>query len=90
MSQENDQSFVILVSKSPLQVSAKLTGLCSHDTLDQTFLNAFDTPLEATYIFPLPPQAAVTSYRLEVKNRVVEGVIKERGEARREYTQAVP
>ncbi|GAQ92568.1 poly (ADP-ribose) polymerase [Klebsormidium nitens] len=72
-----------------VKVFAKLTGLCSHVTLDQTFLNAFDTPLEATYIFPLPPQAAVTSFRLEVKNRVVEGVIKERGEARQEYSQAV-
>jgi hypothetical protein len=31
----------------------------------------------------------VTSFQLELKNQVVEGVIKERGEARREYTQAI-
>jgi hypothetical protein len=72
-----------------VQVCAQLSGLSGHINLDQTFLNSYDTPLEATYIFPLPAQAAVTSFRLEVKNRVVEGVIKERGEARQEYTQAI-
>src|SRR5262249_27768151 len=46
-------------------------------------------PIEATYIFPLPDRAAVTHFRMEVAGRVVEGVLKERGEARREYDQAV-
>jgi hypothetical protein len=64
---------------SAFQVSAKVSSLSSHITLDQTFLNAFDAPLEATYIFPLPSRAAVTSFRLEVKDRVVEGIIKGEG-----------
>ena len=58
-------------------------------TLQQTFVNTHDEPLEATYIFPLPDRAAVTRFRLEVAGRVVEGVLKERGAARREYDQAI-
>ena len=58
-------------------------------TVRQTFVNATDEPLEATYIFPLPDRAAVTDFRMEVAGRVVEGVLKERGQARREYTQAM-
>ena len=58
-------------------------------TVRQTFVNATDEPLEATYIFPLPDRAAVTEFRMEVAGRVVEGVLKERGQARREYGQAM-
>ncbi|GAQ84765.1 hypothetical protein KFL_002050070 [Klebsormidium nitens] len=72
-----------------IKVAAKVSSLSSHITLEQTFLNAFDAPLEATYIFPLPSRAAVTSFRLEVRDRVVEGVTKEREEARQGYTQAI-
>ncbi len=57
--------------------------------LTQTFGNRFDQPLEATYIFPLPDRAAVTEFRMEVGERVVEGVLKERGQARADYDTAV-
>ncbi len=45
--------------------------------------------LEATYVFPLPPRAAVTAFRMEADGHVVEGVLKERGQARADYTQAL-
>ena len=45
--------------------------------------------LEATYIFPLPDRAAVTAFRMEVAGRIVEGDLKERGEAREEYEKAI-
>ncbi|MEK6233305.1 MAG: VIT domain-containing protein [Planctomycetales bacterium] len=72
-----------------LDVRANVIGLTSHVTIRQTFRNAFDEPLEATYIFPLPDRAAVTSFKLRVAGRTVEGVLRERGEARREYDQAI-
>ena len=55
----------------------------------QTFVNAFDEPLEATYIFPLPDRAAVTRFRMEVAGRVIEGILEERGQAREHYDQAI-
>jgi Ca-activated chloride channel family protein len=72
-----------------LDVQARIDGLLAEVSLAQTFVNAFDEPLEATYIFPLPDRAAVTRFRLEVGRRVVEGVLKERGAARREYDVAM-
>jgi Ca-activated chloride channel family protein len=72
-----------------IDVDATLTGLVARVALTQTFGNRFDQPLEATYIFPLPDRAAVTEFRMEVGERVVEGVLKERGQARAEYDTAV-
>jgi Ca-activated chloride channel family protein len=72
-----------------LDVRARLDGLLAQVTLSQTFVNPHDEPLEATYLFPLPDRAAVTHFRMEVAGRVVEGVLKERGQARRDYDQAI-
>src|SRR5215204_2104757 len=76
----------------PLQaidVDATLTGLVARVALTQTFGNRFDQPLEASYIFPLPDRAAVTEFRMQVGERAVEGVLKERGQARADYDTAV-
>ncbi|MEZ6185187.1 MAG: VIT domain-containing protein, partial [Planctomycetota bacterium] len=72
-----------------MDVEVELTGLLAHTRLRQTFVNTLGVPLEATYIFPLPDRAAVGRFQLEVGERTVEGVLKERGQARREYQQAV-
>jgi Ca-activated chloride channel homolog len=72
-----------------IDVDATLSGLAARVALTQTFGNRFDQPLEATYIFPLPDRAAVTEFRMEVGERTLEGVLKERGQARAEYDAAV-
>jgi Ca-activated chloride channel family protein len=72
-----------------LDVRGHIVGLLAEVELTQTFVNCLDEPLEATYIFPLPDRHAVTRFRMEVGQRVIEGVLKERGAARREYDQAV-
>jgi Ca-activated chloride channel family protein len=72
-----------------LDVQARIAGLLAETTVRQTFVNTHTEPLEATYIFPLPDRAAVTSFRLEVAGRIVEGQLKERAAARREYDQAI-
>jgi Ca-activated chloride channel family protein len=72
-----------------LEVHTRIDGLLAQVNLSQTFVNAFDEPLEATYIFPLPDRSAVTRFRMEVGQRVVEGVLKERTAARREYDVAM-
>ncbi|CCH30934.1 VIT domain-containing protein [Actinosynnema sp. NPDC047251] len=72
-----------------VDVRASITGLASLTTITQTFHNPHAEPLEATYIFPLPSRSAVTALRMEADDRVVDGVLKERGEARAEYDQAI-
>ncbi len=72
-----------------LDVRATITGLSARTVLSQGFRNPYDQPLEATYIFPLPPRAAVTALRMKVAERIVDGQLKERGQARQEYDQAI-
>ncbi|WP_026414135.1 VIT domain-containing protein [Actinomadura oligospora] len=72
-----------------VDVHATVRGLAASVTVEQGFRNPFDVPLEATYVFPLPDRAAVTSLRMEAADRVVDGVLKERGQARQEYDAAI-
>ncbi len=72
-----------------LSVEARIVGLIAETRMRQTFRNSLDEPLEATYIFPLPDRAAVTSFRLHVAGRTVDGELKERGQAREEYDTAI-
>ena len=72
-----------------LTVEARIVGLIAEPRMRQTFRNSLDEPLEATYIFPLPDRAAVTSFRLHVAGRTVDGELKERGQARDEYDAAI-
>src|SRR5436305_527619 len=72
-----------------LDVLARLEGLLAEVEVTQTFVNTHAEPLEATYVFPLPDRAAVTDFRLEVAGRVVEGELKERGQARLDYQRAL-
>ncbi|MEU8249397.1 VIT domain-containing protein [Nonomuraea sp. NPDC048916] len=72
-----------------VDVTAGISGLIAGVEVAQGFRNPFDVTLEATYVFPLPDRAAVTAFRMEADDRVIEGVLKERGEARADYDQAL-
>ncbi|MFB4287006.1 VIT domain-containing protein [Nonomuraea sp. ATR24] len=72
-----------------VDVSAEVSGLVAGVKVAQGFRNPFDVTLEATYVFPLPDRAAVTAFRMEADDRVVEGVLKERGQARADYDRAL-
>ncbi len=72
-----------------MDVSSRISGLTYQTDVVQTFVNSLDNSLEATYIFPLPDRAAVTSFEFCVRDRVIKGVLKERGQARQEYREAI-
>ncbi|TMR96063.1 VIT domain-containing protein [Nonomuraea basaltis] len=72
-----------------VDVAADISGLIAGVEVTQGFRNPFDVTLEATYVFPLPDRAAVTGFRMEADDRVVEGVLKERGQARADYDRAL-
>ncbi len=69
-------------------VQAKVTGNVSRVEVTQTFENPFSTPLEATYIFPLPDEAAVDDMEIRIGDRIIKGNIKKRQEAVAIYEQA--
>ena len=72
-----------------MDVDVRVTGIVAALEVAQTFVNTFATPIEATYIFPLPDRAAVHRFRMEVAGRVVEGIVEERGAAREHYEEAI-
>lgn len=72
-----------------VDVRAAIVGLSASVELTQGFMNPFDVPLEATYIFPLPDRAAVTAMRMEAAGHVVAGMLKERAQARTDYDEAI-
>ncbi|MCY0994472.1 VIT domain-containing protein [Nannocystis sp. ILAH1] len=72
-----------------LAVTAHVHGLEVATEIQQTFVNHTAAPIETTYIFPLPDRAAVHAFRMQLRDRVVDGVIDERGRARDIYEHAI-
>jgi Ca-activated chloride channel family protein len=72
-----------------VQVRARVADRVAQITMEQKFTNPFKEALEAVYIFPLPGGSAVSAFELQVDGRVIKGIVKERGEARRTYTEAI-
>ena len=72
-----------------MDIDARVVGIIAATEVAQTFVNTTGTPIEATYIFPLPDRAAVHRFRMEVGGRVIEGAIDERGKARQDYDAAI-
>lgn len=72
-----------------IDVRAEISGLTSGVELTQDFVNGFDVPLEASYVFPLPDRGAVTRMRMTVDGRTVEAELREREAARHAYDQAI-
>ncbi len=72
-----------------MEVTGRVTGLLHSTTVRQTYRNERATPLEAIYIHPLPPKAAVHGFTLKIGERTIKGEVAERGQARRAYKEAV-
>lgn len=69
-------------------VTANISGFGCRVNVVQIFSNPSKTPIEAIYTFPLAADAAVDSMRIQVGDRIIQGSIKRREEARRIYDAA--
>jgi Ca-activated chloride channel family protein len=70
------------------QVSANIEGFGARVVVVQTFTNPSPKAIEAVYTFPLPSDSAVDGMRMIIGNRVIDGVIKKRAEAKQTYEKA--
>ncbi|MBL8706069.1 MAG: marine proteobacterial sortase target protein [Rhodospirillales bacterium] len=70
------------------EVEIGVGGAAARVALVQRFKNASSAWLEGVYVFPLPETAAVDSLRIRIGERVIEGRIAERQQAKKEYEQA--
>lgn len=57
--------------------------------LAQTFANPHAEPLHVTYQVPLPADGAVSGYRFRIGERVIEGRIERKADAREQFERAV-
>ena len=77
------------VLKTDVQIA--VTGTIARATVRQEFTNPSRKKgdwLEGVYVFPLPETAAVDHLRMKIGERIIEGRIKERAEAKTVYDQA--
>jgi Ca-activated chloride channel homolog len=70
-------------------VRGAISGFVTRVTVMQLFENASTNTIEAIYTFPLPENAAVDDMTIQVGDRTVRGLIKEREEARKIYEKAI-
>ncbi|MBA4210538.1 MAG: marine proteobacterial sortase target protein, partial [Parvibaculum sp.] len=69
-------------------VKIDVTGPIARTRVTQHFINPGDGWVEGKYVFPLPENSAVDTLKMVIGDRVIEGKIKEKAEARRAYEEA--
>ncbi len=69
-------------------VDVEITGTLARVTVTQRYANPFSDHIEAVYTFPLSNDAAVDRMTMTIGDRVIEGEVHERTQARRIYEAA--
>jgi Ca-activated chloride channel homolog len=69
-------------------VKADLNGFIATVEVTQIYRNDFVSPIEATYLFPLPENSAVFSMEMKIGERIIGAEIKRRDEAQKIYQDA--
>lgn len=80
---------LIPLSLAQTRVRGCVSGFAARVKVTQVYVNPYDAVIEATYVFPLPERAAVTSMIMHLSDRDVVAEIKEKREAEEIYKQAV-
>ncbi len=70
------------------KVRMDITGVINRVTVEQIFTNPSNEWVEGVYVFPLPEDSAVDHLTMFVNERIIEGQIKEREEAKKTYEKA--
>lgn len=79
---------VSVLAATATDVEIEVSGLVAHARVRQRFFNGSKEFLEGKYRLPLPADGAVVAMRIELDGRLIEGVVREREEARIEYEAA--
>jgi Ca-activated chloride channel family protein len=75
------------VKASPIEISdvdivAKINGIHCETTMEMTFYNPNNRVLEGELVFPLPTDATVAGYALDINGKMIDGVIVDKQKAR--------
>jgi len=69
-------------------VEAEISGVISNVRLTQTYTNAGDSTVNASYVFPMSSKAAVYSMQMQVNERTIDAIIKRKDEAQEIFDNA--
>ncbi|MGE0400699.1 MAG: VIT domain-containing protein [Kofleriaceae bacterium] len=71
------------------KVDIVVRGAIVEAVVTQAFVNKSDRATEATYIFPLPHDAAVSAMSIKIGTKTIKAAIEKRADAQRRYEAAV-
>lgn len=77
---------------SPLksaEVNIAVDGVVARTCIRQEFVNSFDEIIEAVYQFPLPTDAAITSFTIYINGRQFDGKVQSRSQALESYEDGI-
>jgi len=84
----SDRQTPVPVPLRHTDVKADIAGYIATVNVTQQFHNPFNSKIEAVYVFPLPPNAAINEFVMTVGDRKIRGILRERAEAERIYQVA--
>lgn len=82
---ESDENLAL----SGVEVTARITGLLVETGLTQKFKNDTEANLELAYTFPLPVEATLLSFSVQLGERCYQGEVIPRSDAEVEYEKAI-
>ena len=82
------QAGLVTATRTNTDVTMNISGLVARVSVRQEFRNEGAEWVEGIYVFPLPDKAAVDRMRLRIGERHIEGEIREKEKARKEYERA--
>jgi Ca-activated chloride channel family protein len=82
------QAGIVTATRTNTDVTMNISGLVARVSVRQAFRNEGTEWVEGIYVFPLPVKAAVDRMRLHIGERYIEGEIREKEQARKDYERA--
>ena len=69
-------------------IEATVSGVIANVIVEQTYINAGDTTVDATYVFPMSTNAAIYAMQMQLGNRIVVAEIRRKEEAEEIFNNA--
>jgi len=88
LSESGTEGYYNIIPNLHTNVHIDVSGMVSSTTVDQVFTNDSTEPIEAVYVFPLPPNAAVNNMTMIINDRMIQGIVKEKTKAKEIYEKA--
>jgi Ca-activated chloride channel homolog len=69
-------------------IEATVSGVIANVTVEQTYYNAGDSTVDATYVFPMSTNAAIYAMEMELGDRLIKAEIRRKEEAQEIFNNA--